>query len=455
MLETVVLETPSLGDRSYFVTDGDAAVVFDPQRDIDRVLHAARIRGVEITHVFETHVHNDYVSGGAALARATRAAYCVAANEDMQLPHQPVHDGDRITTGGISVDAVATPGHTPHHLSYVVRDGASTVAAFTGGSLLHGAVGRTDLFGTDVAAELARLQFRSAHQLAALLPDDAVVYPTHGFGSFCAAAAPRNTGATMADQRGAHPALTTAEDDFVAALLDGYGAYPRYYENIAPLNRRGLDEFAFPRPHRAGANELRCRLRSGEWVVDTRPRRDFAADHLAGSVNIELGGQFATTMGWILPWNSAFSLLAESPGHLATARLDLSRVGIERLAATQFGALDDFAEDLERRSYRVASFDDLDHDGPRCVIDVRRPDETRDGTLPAALAIPFWELPARVDDLPLGEIWVYCASGFRAAVAASVIDRAGRDVVLVDDFYMSGPLTGASPPNASHGDSSP
>ena len=185
-LTVVPIETPSLGDRTYLVHDGAIAFVADPQRDIDRVLALLDEHGVRLTDVFETHIHNDYVTGGLALARATGATYVGHADDPVQYERVPAHHGDVVAVGPrIRLEAIATPGHTFTHLSWALRDGDRSVAVFTGGSLLYGSTGRPDLLGEEHAHELAHHQHASARLLAETLPDDAVIYPTHGFGSFC------------------------------------------------------------------------------------------------------------------------------------------------------------------------------------------------------------------------------------------------------------------------------
>ena len=240
MHNVVTIETPGLGDRSYLVHDGAAAVVIDPQRDIDRMLDAASAAGARITHVLETHIHNDYVTGGLALARATGAAYVVAAAEDVNFSRTGVGDGDAIEAGGLSLTALATPGHTPGHLSYVLREGGGGPAAvFTGGSMLFGAVGRTDLISPELAETLTRAQYNSVRRLAAELPDEVAVYPTHGFGSFCSATPTSGVSSTIGRERRSNLALTSDEDIFVRDLLAGLTAYPRYYAHMGPANRGG------------------------------------------------------------------------------------------------------------------------------------------------------------------------------------------------------------------------
>ena len=242
MVRILAIETPSLGDRSYVAHDGEVAVVVDPQRDTDRVLDVAATEGVRVTHVFETHIHNDYVTGGLALARATGAAYVVAAEDKVAYGRTEARDGSRFTVGRLTVTAMATPGHTPSHLSYRLSEGGGgmPIAVFTGGSMLFGAVGRTDLIGPARTVELTRAQFRSVRRLAAELPPDTEVYPTHGFGSFCAATQTSGQHSTIGHQAGANVALTTDDEDvFLATLMAGLGAYPRYYAHMAPANLAG------------------------------------------------------------------------------------------------------------------------------------------------------------------------------------------------------------------------
>ena len=442
MPDVVTIETAGLGDRSYLVHDGEHAAVVDPQRDIDRALAAAEAAAVRITHVLETHIHNDYVTGGLALARAAGADYVVAAAEDVSFGRVPAADGDRFRSGRLTLTAMATPGHTPGHLSYVLRTGeGAPVAVFTGGSLLYGAVGRTDLIGPDQTVALTRAQYRSVRRLAGDLPDPVAVYPTHGFGSFCSATPTSGSSSTIGAERVSNIALTSDEESFVKELLAGLGAYPRYYEHMGPANRRGPAAPDLTAPPAADPAELRRRMRAGDWVVDLRQRRDFAGRHLAGSVSVELGDSFATYLGWTMVWGTPLTLVGDSAGQVARAQRELARIGIAPAAAAT-GTIDQLAgeppADGRLSSYQVSDFAGLAASwgaAGRAVLDVRRPDEWRAGHLAGAVHIPFWELERRSGELPAGEIWVHCASGFRASIAASLLDRAGRRVVHVDDDW--------------------
>ncbi|HVW41111.1 MAG TPA: MBL fold metallo-hydrolase [Amycolatopsis sp.] len=239
MLEIVPIDTPTLGDRSYVVHDGRVAFVVDPQRDIDRVLAVLEDRGVRLRDVFETHIHNDYVTGGLALARLTGAAYHVNAADEVSFERDPVEPGDMVSVGELRVRAVATPGHTFTHLAYVLEAPGEAPAVFTGGSLLFGSTGRPDLLGPAHTGELVHAQYASAHRLAAELPDDTRVFPTHGFGSFCSASQSEADSSTIEQEKRANPVLTQSEQQYVDSLLAGLDAYPAYYAHMGPANAAG------------------------------------------------------------------------------------------------------------------------------------------------------------------------------------------------------------------------
>lgn len=440
MVSVETIETPSLGDRSYLIHDDTTAVVIDPQRDIDRVQRLLDEHGLRLTHVLETHVHNDYVSGGFELARLTGAVYAVSADEELHVAVHGIRDGDTLTSGGFSIRAMHTPGHTPHHLSYVVvDDDGRDVAVCTGGSLLYGSVGRTDLVSRVRTTELTRSQHRSARRLVAELADDVRVLPTHGFGSFCSSASAEQDGdGTIGSERQVNLALRiTDEDEFVETLLSGLDAYPRYYVHMAPRNRVGPAPIDLSPPTHADPDELRARIDAGEWVVDLRARTAYAADHVHGTVNVELARTFITYLAWLVPWNTPVTLVGDTPDDVADAQRDLVRVGIDRPAAQATGDLDTYAGDLERGSYPVSDFARLAvrlTEGPVHVLDVRRDDERRDLALRDSQHIPLHGLDLRVDEVPDDrEVWVHCASGFRASIAASLLARGGRRPVLVDD----------------------
>ena len=441
MFDIETIETPGLGDRSYLLTDGTVAAVVDPQRDIDRVLDIAARRDVTITHVVETHLHNDYVTGGLALATRTGATYVMARADDVAFERHGVDDGDVLEVGSMRLRVMHTPGHTHHHVSYVLQDADGTPrAVFTGGSMLYGATGRTDLLGPDHTDGLTHDQFRSVRRLASELPPDTAVMPTHGFGSFCSATPTSGDSSTVGEQESVNPALTMDEQRYVETLLAGLGAYPAYYAHMGPINRSGPPAVDLTvEPEKVDPAELRKRIGAGEWVVDLRERTAFAAGHLVGSMGFELSRNFATYLGWLYPYgDTALTLIGDSPEQVAEARRELVRIGIDSIAGAAVGDVDDMAGDAALRSYPVKDFAALADAlaaGPVNVVDARRDDERAQGGVTGSLHIPLHQLRDRVDEIPTGEVWVYCGSGYRASVAASLLDGPERDLVLVNDAY--------------------
>lgn len=450
-LDVSVIATSSLGDRSYLASDGRLAIVVDPQRDIDRILYLAGAKGVRVTHVVETHIHNDYVSGGPELARITGARYLMAGADEVGYRRVPVSDGDVVpVSDALRLRVVATPGHTFHHLSYVLDEATDgdwqPAGVFTGGSLLFGTTGRTDLLGQEHAHELARRQHASARRLADLLPDGAQVWPTHGFGSFCSASQADAPDSTIGRERQANPVLRLAADEFVTETLAGLDAYPAYYAHMGVANNAGPAPVDLTPATRADAARLRDRIAAGEWVVDLRYRKAYAAAHLAGTVSLGLDGPMSTWLGWLIDWGVPITLLAETPEQVADAQRELVRIGIDRPAAQATGAADQWATAPgQLRELRMADFPALAAartgnppaglPAPDVVLDVRMTNEWRAGHVDGAVHIPLPDLPGRLADVPAGVVWVHCGSGYRATAAASLLANAGRAVVVIDDKF--------------------
>lgn len=448
MVDVLQIETPSLGDRSYLVHDGAVALVVDPQRDIDRVTALAAEHGVRITHIAETHIHNDYLTGGLALARATGATYLVNEADPVRFDRTPVRDGDRVDIGAMRVRVLATPGHTFTHLSYVLEADGAMAGVFTGGSLLYGATGRPDLLGPENTGALAQAQYASAQHLAAELPDAAEVFPTHGFGSFCAAGQQQGPGSsTIGREKLANPALTMSRQAYLDTLLAGLDAWPAYYAHMGPGNLAGPDGPDLSSPRQADAGEIRRRIGAGEWVIDLRDRLAFAAGFLPGSVCFTLGNSFATYVGWTIPWGAPVSLLGETPDQIADAQRELARIGFGRPVAATAGKLLDWADDQPMASVRLAKFGDLadrlTHRPGPVVLDVRRNLEWADSHVAGATHIPLHDLPGRLDDVPPGEVWVHCQSGYRAMAAASLLAARSREVVSINDHFSNAASAGA------------
>ncbi len=446
MIEVLTIETSGLGDRSYLVSDGSVAIAIDPQRDFDRFVEAAKSHGVKITHVFETHMHNDYVTGGLALCQATGATYHVNAADPVDFEHVAVSDGDVVEVSpAMKVSVLATPGHTYNHLSFAVNGDSGPVGVFTGGSLLYGSTGRPDLLGAEHTPKLVRAQYESVQRLARELPEQTPIYPTHGFGSFCSSTQTEGDSSTIAREKQINPALTLDQENFIEVTLAGLDDYPAYYAHMGSWNERGPAAPDLSQPEQADAAEVRRRIEAGEWVVDLRNRTAFAKGHVTGAVNFGLDGPFATYLGWCVPWGAPLTLLGDSPGQVAEAQRELVRIGYDRLEAAATGDMDALS-DGPLSELPVASFGDLTKAAKErdiVVLDVRRRSEWNAAHIKGAVHIPLHELPVRASELPRGEVWVHCAGGYRASVAASLLKREGYDVTAVDDSFDNAQGAGA------------
>ena len=436
-----IIETTGLGDRSYLISDGGIGVVIDPQRDIDRVLALAEKRAVRIALVLETHLHNDYLTGGLELSGRVGADYVVPAGDTVAYDRVPAADGDDLEAGPMRLRVLHTPGHTHHHVSYVVADADGQVqAVFTGGSMLYGATGRTDLVGPEHTDELTHAQYHSVRRLVDELPAGTPVFPSHGFGSFCAATPTSGDSSTVGEQAKVNPALTRDEQTFVDELIAGLTAIPAWYSHMGPGNAAGPAPVDLSAPRQVDPAELAGRLAAGEWVIDLRTRTAFAAGHLPGALNFELAiANFVTYVGWLIPWGGPITLIGETEQQVAEARRELVRIGIDRLAGAAIGSPEALAAGRELASYPVSDFSGLaaalGSDPDLVVLDARRDDERAGGGVRGSRHIPIHDLPGRLDEVPDGDVWVYCGSGYRASIAASMLARAGRRPVLVNGGY--------------------
>ena len=444
-IETLV--TKGLGNATHLVAnDAGEAVVVDPPRDAWRVEAAAAERGWRITHVLETHVHNDYLSGALELRASVGAEILAPARGRYAFAHRPLDDGDAVDVGGLRFVARATPGHTPEHLAWdivpLAAVAAGPVAVANGGSLLVGSAGRTDLLGPAATDELTAAQYRTLRSLAAL-PPSVHLLPTHGSGSFCAAGPVARGRTTSVGEELAHnPLLVPMDSDsFRMTVLAGFGPYPTYYREMAPLNRAGPALLgSAPVPPMLDPAGVRQAVAAGAVIVDARSREAFAAGHIDGSLGIELGDSFASYVGWLVPFGAPLVLILPEP--VAEARADavagLLRVGYDRVVGVLDGGVDVWAADGgPMSSYPVVAArtvaEEVAAGTAGRLLDVRDPNELRDdGRLDGALAIPLGELQGRLDEVRgPGPLTVLCKSGQRASMAAGLLEAAGIDVRLV------------------------
>lgn len=445
----LVLDSTGLGDRSYIAHDGVHAIVVDPQRDIDRVEALLAEHGLTLTHVAETHIHNDYVTGGLELARRHGATYVVPGDVDLAYEGLAVRDGDSFTVGDMTVDVIHTPGHTPHHVSFSVRKDDHLGAVFTGGSLLYGSVGRPDLVAPDLAVKQAHDQWHSARRLAQRLADETPIYPTHGFGSFCAATQAQGLSSTIGNEKTINPAFTEAEEQFVQAILDGLDVFPAYYAHMGPANAAGPRDVDLSLPEQADPAVLRERIMRGEWVVDLRSREVFAAGHVPGALNFDLDGAFINYLAWMMPWGAPVTLLGSTPEQVQAAHRELVRVGIDNAVGQATGGPDFWltdpaeAQQLEQVDFRgLAAAMTADPDA--YVLDTRQILEWESGHVAGAVFMPFYEVADRLGEIPRDRpVYVYCGSGYRAAAVASLLQNEGFDnIVHVNDDFPNASAAG-------------
>ncbi len=437
MAEIVTLRDEGLGNSSYLVDLGDGrGLVLDPSRDPGPYLAAAARRGVRLAYIVETHLHADFLSGSRELA-AMGATVVAPAAARLQFPHRRLGDGDQLALGGLSLRALATPGHTPEHLAWLLVDGARPLALFSGGSLLVGAVARTDLISPDRTEELARALWRSLHERILTLPDDLPVYPTHGAGSFCSAPTGAEPNTTIGREKATNPLLAAADEDaFVKLLVGGLGSYPRYFLRLRETNRHGPRVYgATPPPlERLTPGAVRRLVAEGAELVDARPIAAFAAGHISGALSIPLRSAFATWLGWLVPDDRPLVVVVDADQDRGDLVRQALKVGYERLAGELAGGMAAWqAAGLPMSRIPLVAPDAVQ--GGR-VLDVRRDAEFAAGHLPGAAHVELGALTDRVA-LPGGPLAVVCGHGERAMTAASVLERLGRADVSVVEGGMS------------------
>jgi hydroxyacylglutathione hydrolase len=435
-----------LGHLSTLIADEAAGVaaVVDPRRDVDIYVEAARAGGLAITHVVETHLHNDYVSGGRDLAALTGASHVIGAGAELRHEHRPLADRDGFDLGTLRFVALDTPGHTPEHVSYTVADRSRAeepVLLLTGGSLLVGAVGRTDLLGAANAAAYARDMHHSIHGVLLPHEDSVAVYPTQGAGSLCSTGISSTPWSTIGYERRHNPLVAPMEvDRFAHALLSGQPTVPRYFARMRPLNQAGprlLGGFV-PPPRPLEIADARDAIDLGALVVDLRTGAEHAVGHLPGSLSIPAGSSFGTWLGWVVTEpDRPIVLLIRTVTDWDDAVRQALRIGFEGILGYVRGGYLAWAEaglptevggalDVSELAAR------LDRPGPEAplVIDVRQPSEFEAGHVPGSVPIGAGDLPDRLDGLPRDRpIAAICASGYRSSVAASLLRAAGFDHV--------------------------
>jgi glyoxylase-like metal-dependent hydrolase (beta-lactamase superfamily II)/rhodanese-related sulfurtransferase len=419
-----------LGNSSYLVglPGGEAALV-DPDRSVKRYLDAAAARGWQITRVFETHLHADFVTGSLETAAATGARLFVPTDAAARFPHAPLSGGASVAVPGGAVEAIASPGHAPEHMSYALRQEGSAPALFSGGSLLAGGAARTDLIAPDQTEPLTRAQFRTLHDAFRELPDATALFPTHGGGSFCSSGAGGERTSTLGHERATNPMLDLSdENEFLRWFPSTFPAAPDYFFRLRRVNQAGprlRGEIAVP-PLRAPGDF--ARLADEAVIVDVRPKECYLSRHIPRSLSIPFRYVFATWLGWLAPENAALLLvLGDEP--LEAVLDECLLVGYERFAGVLRGGIDAW----ERAGLPLTAADLVDarraHDlvaAGAVALDVREPDEFALAHIPGAVHMPLGQVATRLHQLgPARSIVAYCGHGERAATAVSLLERGG------------------------------
>lgn len=437
-MEIISFRTPGLGDQTYVLEHEGKAVLVDPQRDIRRFLDEVERRDLDLRFVLETHLHNDYVSGAEQAAKATGAELILPAAAAAAYRHTPAfHLEDIQGEGGLSIRPLHTPGHTPEHTSYVVLLDGKEVAVFSGGSLLVGSAGRPDLLGPERADTLARLQYISIHRLADL-PEDVELLPTHGEGSFCTASGAGLYTSTIKEERASNPLLQLPSPDALSdEMLRSPMPIPGFYRYMGPTNTLGVKPMPVETRPRLTVAELA--ERDDLHVVDMRPRQAQAEGMLPGSIAVEMGIDFGSWAGWLVPYNEPVAIVAAPDQDAEEAITQLAQIGFD----TVVGVVNEVADDQWGKGFELVDLETaraLHRDGIQ-VLDVRMPSELAQVRLPGAVerfaADVFTQgIPAELDKAE--PVLIACASGRRASIAASRLVAEGYDVRV---------LTGAGIPD--------
>lgn len=420
-----------LGNSAYLVSLGDGrALAVDPSRDLRGLRAAADRHRLTVSYVAETHLHADFLSGARQLA-VTDGAPILAAAGQREFGHRGLGDADEVDLGGLTLRALATPGHTPEHLSYLLLDGDTPLGVFTGGSLLVGAAARTDLVEEDQTEPLARAQYRSLRRLATL-PDATAVHPTHGAGSFCAVPHRAERTTTIGREKAANPLLAAEDEDaFVKRLLGGFGTFPPYFLRLAERNRRGPAVVgAAPQLAPLRVEAARAVLAGGGELIDVRPAGDYAAGHIPGALAIPLRGAFATWLGWLVADPATPLVFVAGPGQdLDELVWQSLKIGYEHLAGLLDGGVAAWA--AAGHPVRTTALVRPGQVDPARVLDVRQTSEYAAGHLPGARHVELGALSERASELSGTPVVTMCSRGQRATTAASLLERAGNGEVAV------------------------
>ncbi len=425
-----------LAHSSYLLGGTSACAIVDPSRHVDRYIEAADALGMRITHILETHLHADFISGHLDVADRTGAAIYAPASAACQFEHVPVKEGDVFEIDKLRVEVLQTPGHTPEHVSYVVHDtarGPKPVSVFCGDTLFVGDVGRPDLF-PGKAATLASALYDSLNAKLLKLPDFCEVYPAHGAGSLCGRDLGAKRTSTIGYEKNYNAALRIRRrDSFVKSLTTNMPAAPDHFSRCSAVNCRGpalLRKLPIPRALDPAAFHRLAR-RTNTVVLDIRGPEGFGGLHVSGSWNIDMRSNFATFAGWVLPEGSTILLVADREEQVRQAVIHLRRVGHDRVTGYLDGGVfrwaraalptDTVAHISARQLHEMVQGDE-----PFTLVDVRAPEEFAAHHIRGAVNIPVPEVRTRHEELDRRRsVVVTCNSGPRASLATSILKQKG------------------------------
>jgi hydroxyacylglutathione hydrolase len=422
------IPAPELGNASFVVADPDhgVAMVIDPLRDIDRYLAVASNLGVKLTHALDTHLHNDFVSGRRELAAEVGADIAVLS------------PGQDLAFGDATLSAIHTPGHTPDHISYVVTSNGRPRALFSGGAVMLGAIARTDLFGPHLAVHLALEALGTLQARLRGLPDDIRVFPTHGAGSFCGAGGRSGHETTLGHERRTNPFFQITEVmPFLARVLDQQ-RYPDYYRDMAALNERGAPLLGpnLPALDPLTAEKVRGLMDRGAAVVDVRPGREYDRGHIPGSYSVGVDGPVSAWVGWLVARDRQIVLAGGTPSQHREVQRQLLRIGFDSIAGELDGGLDAWhSSGRELSTFETVDVEDMAEwilsAEPMTVVDSRDEHEWSAGHVPGAVHMFVPDIPHRAAEIPReAPVAVHCASGYRAGIAASLLEQAGLTRII-------------------------
>lgn len=426
---------PGIAHSSYIVTGNRTCVVIDPSRDVGRYIDSARSMGLSITHILETHLHADFVSGHLDLADETGVEIFAPQAGHCSFPHQGVAEGDEIQVEDMVFRVIETAGHTPEHVCYIATDtsrGRTPVALFSGDTLFVGDVGRPDLF-PGRAEELATMLFENLQAKILTLPDECELYPAHGMGSLCGRAMAAKRTSTIGYEKKYNYALRIRNrQEFVRTLTSGMPAAPDHFSRCSEINRKGPALMrTLPNPVPLGPDEFNRKAFGEDAVLlDARSYPAFSGLHIPGSWHIDLSGNFATQAGWILPPGRDICLVVEDRAQAEEAALQLRRVGFDRVTGYLDGGLLLWGTSglpIDRVPVLApAEAHSLVEGGSAVLLDVRSEEERLAAPVKGAVHIPWHDLRTRHTELDPGRhTIVMCRGGQRASIAASILKMKG------------------------------